>query len=132
MTAGRLQEGLLMYFCFYFNDCWPSIEWPAHGRFRCTVRNSVFVSATVRLPLKGLLMAGFIVLCLPLFLFQRSVLNATDGQKVHGHGHDVIVYRPPTFKRPRLPDVNTVNPPFYDHFFARPPPLLRLLFSVTQ
>ena len=59
-------------------------------------------------------MAGFVVVfvvvCVPLCsMFQRSVLNATDGEKVHGHGHNVIVHRPPTFERPRPPDVNTEN-----------------------
>ena len=91
-----------LYACF--SDSSPSIEGTIHSRFRSHVCISLLVSGTVDPPLKGLFMAS---LC----LFQRSVLNATDAQKVHGHGHDIIVYRQPTFKRPRPPDVNTVNPP---------------------
>ena len=41
----------------------------ARGKFGCTMCTSMLVSATVRLPLKGLLMGGSSVLCVPTSMF---------------------------------------------------------------
>ena len=110
-AAGRLWEGLLMagsavlcvplclfqrQFAFYWRDySWEVPE------------SCMYLFACFRYCWSSIERTFHDSLC----LFQRSVLNATDAQKVHGHGHDIIVYRPPTFKHPRPPDVNTVNPP---------------------
>ena len=51
-------------------------------------------------------MRPFVHLFIPLLVLQRSVLNSTDGQEVHGHGENIIVLRP-TYQHPRVPDVST-------------------------